>query len=253
MGNAVEKVNIICLHGFLGKSSDWDLIHSYFVVSPLASRIEWWSVDYMNQPELNSTKSFLSWTEAFNRKVLKKFPDGRRVLVGYSLGGRLALHALAAKSNIYDAAIFLSTNPGILREREKQERLQADQQWAQKFAALPWPELLGEWNAQSVFKGGALEPQREEGFYDRTLLSSALVEWSLAKQEDFRERITKNSEKILWLSGEKDIKFLSLAMELKKRAPGLSAEVVAKSSHRLIFDNPSEVAQLMIQFLQDRV
>ena len=68
-----------------------------------------------------------------------------------------------------------------------------------------------------------------------------------------RAELLSLSEKILWLSGEKDIKFLSLAMELKKRAPGLSAEVVAKSSHRLIFDNPSEVAQLMIQFLQDRV
>jgi len=249
----VEKVNIICLHGFLGKSSDWDLIHSYFVVSPLATHIEWWSVDYMNQPELNSTNSFLSWAESFNQKVLEKFPCGRRILVGYSLGGRLALHALAAKSNIYDAAIFLSTNPGILREKEKHERSQADQQWAQKFTTLPWPELLREWNAQSVFKDGALEPQREEVSYDRELLSSALTEWSLAKQGDFREFVAMNSDKILWLTGEKDIKFLSLAMELKKRAPGLSAAVVAKASHRLIFDKPSEVAQLMIQFLQDRV
>ncbi len=249
----MEKVNLICLHGFLGKSSDWDLIHSYFVVSPLGGRVELWPVDYMSQPELNSTNSFLSWAEAFNQKVLQKFSHGRRILIGYSLGGRLAMHALAARPEMYDAAIFLSTNPGIMREKEKQERWQADQQWAQKFAILPWPDLLREWNAQSVFKDGTLEPPREESSYDRALLSSALTEWSLAKQEDFRDCVAKNSDKILWLTGEKDIKFLSIAMELKKRAPGLNTQSVTKASHRLIFDNPSETAQRMIRFLQDRV
>jgi 2-succinyl-6-hydroxy-2,4-cyclohexadiene-1-carboxylate synthase len=252
MGSDVEKINFIGLHGFLGQASDWDLIQSHLMVSKFARNFEWWSVDYMNTPILNPKNSFLMWAQNFNQKARLKFSAGPRVLVGYSLGGRLALHALAESPKLYDAVILLSTNPGLVREKEKQDRWQNDLRWSKKFLQLPWPELLREWNAQNVFKDSVAEPQRTEAAYDRALLADALTEWSLAKQADFRELIASQHEKIFWLSGDKDIKFLSLAMELQKRTPSLQAGVISKSSHRALFDNPSEVAGQMIHFLEGR-
>jgi len=249
MGCDVEKIKIICLHGILGLPSDWDFIQSHFMVSPLAQHFEWWPVDYMNSENLNPRHSFLNWSRNFNQQVVLKFPHGPRVLVGYSMGGRLALHALAESPQIYDAVILLSTNPGLTREKEKQDRWQSDLVWAQKFAQLPWAEVIAEWNEQNVFKGSVAEPQRLESFYNRDLLAAALSEWSLAKQADFRELIASQQKKILCMSGEKDIKFLSLAMELKKRAPDLAEVAISRASHRILFDNPTEVATQMIEFL----
>lgn len=206
----------------------------------------------MNHPQLNPQNSFIQWTRNFNQKVTADFPSGPRVLVGYSLGGRLALHALADQPNLYDAVILISVNPGLVREKDRQARWQTDLQWAEKFQQLSWQELLQEWNAQTVFKDSLSEPKRAEEQYDRSQLAAALTEWSLSKQADFRELIISQQEKIFWLSGDNDIKFLSLAMELQKRAPGLRAESISQSSHRVLFDNPTELAGKMIEFLRER-
>lgn len=253
MGPALEKIKgklkIICLHGFLGQSSDWDLVKSYFMVSPLAHQFEWWAVDYMKAPELGPQNDFTQWSRNFNIQVRRKFPEGPCVLVGYSLGGRLALQALQAAPELYEKAIFISTNPGLLRDKEKEERSQSDLRWSQKFLEMPWLDLQREWNDQGVFKGSVGEPQRREVDYDRRSLAEALGKWSLARQEDFRGVVAEQAAKILWVAGEKDIKFASIAMDLKKRAPVLQTQIFPKSAHRVLFDQPGELAQAMIEFL----
>jgi 2-succinyl-6-hydroxy-2,4-cyclohexadiene-1-carboxylate synthase len=250
VGSALEKVKILCLHGFLGLPTDWDFIQSHFMVSPLAGQFEWRSIDYMKVPGLGPQSSFAIWARNFNQKIRAEMGQGPCVLVGYSLGGRLALQALKADPGLYKAAVFISTNPGLQREKDIQDRIMNDQMWAQKFLETPWDQLMKEWNSQAVFKDSLSEPQRLESHYERPALAQALTEWSLAKQEDFRELIIQQSEKILWVSGDKDIKFASIAMELKKRAPVLQTETLAKASHRVMFDKPSELAQKMISFIQ---
>lgn len=247
----MEKIKILSLHGFLGQPTDWDLIQSYLMVSPLAHRFEWWSVDYMKDPQLTPDHDFQNWATHFNQQVRARFPTGPRILLGYSLGGRLALQALKAAPDLFDGAVLVSTNPGLQRDKEKQDRLLSDQQWAARFLELPWSELMQAWNAQAVFKDSLAEPRRIESEYDRTRLTQALTEWSLARQEDLREVITQQAAKILWISGEKDIKFVSIAMELQKRSLALKTETVSKSSHRVLFDQPGELAQKIIAFLEE--
>lgn len=247
----MEKIKILSLHGFLGLPTDWDLIQSYFMVSPLAHRFEWLSVDYMRDPQLAPHHDFSTWAYHFNQKVRAQFPRGPRVLLGYSLGGRLALQALQEAPDLYEAVVLVSTNPGLIRDKEKQDRLLADQQWAAKFLELPWSELMQSWNAQAVFKDSLSEPVRLEANYDRSQLAQALTQWSLARQPDFRDLITLQASKILWVSGEKDIKFTSLAMELHRRSLSLKTETLPKASHRVLFDQPSELAQKIISFLEE--
>jgi len=220
------------------------------MVSPLAKKFEWWAVDYMNTPGLDPRSDFTNWARNFNLKVRQKFSEGPYVLVGYSLGGRLALQALQADPGLYANAVFVSTNPGLQRDKDKEDRAQSDLIWSQKFLELPWSSLMTEWNSQGVFKGSLNEPPRIESHYDRRTLAHSLLEWSLAQQGDFRDLIAQQSEKILWVSGEKDIKFASITMDLQKHSPALETKIFNKASHRVLFDQPHELAQSMIQFLQ---
>ncbi len=244
-----NKIKIICLHGFLGLPSDWDLIRNYFMASSLADQFEWWSVDYLNTPGLDPRNDFTAWAKNFNNKVLQRFPEGPRILVGYSLGGRLALHALKVASELYDNAIFISTNPGLLRDKEKAEREKSDQQWSEKFLKTPWAELMNEWKTQPVFKDSLTEPHRLEASYDRSMLAQSLQQWSLVRQEDFRDFIAQKGSQILWVCGEKDIKFASIAMELEKRSAKIQSVTLPKVSHRILFDQPSGLAQAMLSYI----
>ncbi len=220
------------------------------MVSPLAHQFEWWNVDYMKTPGLDPSNDFATWARAFNARIRQQFPEGPRILVGYSLGGRLALHALQADSGLYEKAIFVSANPGLQRSKDQEDRARTDLSWSQKFLETPWAALMKEWGSQTAFKDSTYEPQRSEEAYSRALLSQALLQWSLSQQMDFRDLIAQLSEKILWVAGEKDIKFSSISMDLKKRSPGLASLILPKASHRVMFDQPHGLAQAMIQFIE---
>jgi predicted alpha/beta superfamily hydrolase len=91
---------ITALHGFLGQGSDWDFLRDAgFVV---------------DTPPLDA------------------IPPQGDVLLGYSLGGRLALQALLGGAR-YQRAIFVSAGLGIEDEAARAARRAADEVWARRF------------------------------------------------------------------------------------------------------------------------
>src|SRR5690242_6488130 len=113
---------LYCVHGFLGQASDWeDILPPYLrkfafdLFSPGAS----------SQPafDFNALGGWINDTAV-------KSP-GPRVLVGYSLGGRIALHALTRKPEIWSAAVIISAHPGLSDPTERQKRIENDEKWAE--------------------------------------------------------------------------------------------------------------------------
>ena len=80
-----------------------------------------------------------------------------RILLGYSLGGRLALHALTQQPQMWDAAIILSAHPGLSTDEERAGRLTHDQAWAAHFLHDSWPEVMAAWNEQAVFRSSTFQ------------------------------------------------------------------------------------------------
>ena len=69
------------------------------------------------------------------------------VLVGYSMGGRLALQALIDGAP-FDRAVIISA--GLNLEENRDERRARDEAWARRFESDPWDEVIRDWNAQSA-------------------------------------------------------------------------------------------------------
>ncbi|HEV8433755.1 MAG TPA: alpha/beta fold hydrolase, partial [Thermoanaerobaculia bacterium] len=67
-----------------------------------------------------------------------------RVLVGYSMGGRLALQALVANA-AFDRAVIISA--GLNLEEGREERRARDEAWAKRFESDAWDEVMRDWNA----------------------------------------------------------------------------------------------------------
>ena len=97
---------IWCLHGALGSYRDWDFLSEDLSdVQP----VDLWQ-DF---PELELS----AWAEAFCSHV--QGCDQRPVLLGYSMGGRLALHALLARPTLWQSAIVVSAHPGLAAVEER--------------------------------------------------------------------------------------------------------------------------------------
>src|SRR5262249_13235955 len=158
------------LHGFLGLKTDWKFFSSNNLMP----------IDLF---EINPPKFGLKqWAVCFNAYVEKK-PRRRNILMGYSLGGRLAMHVLLQNPTLWDSAILISAHPGLESLELKQKRHASDNAWALRFKSESWEPLMQAWNQQEVFKDSTIV-QRVEHDFSRELLADTLIHWSLAHQDN---------------------------------------------------------------------
>jgi len=235
------------LHGFLGQAADFADLQ--LKCGQHDASLEWNSVDYMHSRELSPQSTLEEWGDHFC-KLVERSHSKENILLGYSQGGRLALQALKKNSSLWKAVILLSTNPG-LPATERPPRLKNDEEWAEKFLNQNFQKTVEKWNAQAVFQGSAIEPERLEANYNRRQLADCLTRWSLANQEDFRTFLKQTSLPTLYISGERDSKYTQIGNALEAFRSTIVHKSIANAGHRVFLDQPDTVSFEIMKFLKD--
>lgn len=244
-----DKGSAHFLHGFLGRVSDWDTLdidgfkkHCYELFSHY-STIKMNSSSYPanNRYDLQSLGSWIN-QRAEDTPTL-------RGLVGYSLGGRIALHSLIQSPKTWHYGILISTHPGLIHPDEREIRLESDRRWARRFEQEEWTSLLEAWNSQPVFNSPGRVPERREDQFSRQALASVMEGCSLGRQRDLRTELAELSVPILWISGEGDAKFRSIADEMAALNDCFESVCIADAGHRIPWDQPERMKQTIEKFV----
>ena len=189
---------------------------------------------------------FASWTDHFLAAVPKGSPA---LLFGYSMGARLALHALRADPSRWISAILVSGHPGLIDPEEKAARVREDENWARRAESDPWPRFLADWEARPVFRtgipprqwkprlAGIWETDRVELESRRTNIATSLRAWSLGRQDDFRAFLSDCPVPVAWVTGALDEKFTRLGRELAVACPGVHHTIVPGAGHRVPWED----------------
>lgn len=214
-------MGVICLHGFLGRGADWDLL-------PFPHR----SPDLFAEP---ITEPMSEWAGTFA-------VDPGDTLIGYSMGGRLALHVLLTKP--VARAVIVSAGLGI--ETGREERLEADERWARRFERDEWDSVVNDWNAQPLF--GGHEVSRHEKDFDRRALASALRLWSPAAHAPFAPRLRAIETPILWVAGELDHRYVREGERAVALLPHAELRVIPNAGHRVPWEQPDAFLAALAQF-----
>lgn len=227
---------LYALPGFLGLQSDWaalktELPFSIIPIDPYQ----------IARPEQGLSK----WAREFSKilETAKKPP----ILLGYSMGARLCMHALLENSNLFKAMVLISGNPGLQTQQERKERLAVDHLWAKRFQKESWETLMCAWNSRSVFSTTTIT--RYEKDYCRSSLSSALINWSLAHQVDFSLELERASFPILWITGKLDKAYSNRLKTLKFSHPLSQGKIIPSSGHRVPWEQPKAFFSTLNQFL----
>jgi 2-succinyl-6-hydroxy-2,4-cyclohexadiene-1-carboxylate synthase len=240
------KTEVFALHGFLGEPADWKSTFQFLS----AEKPDWnvHAIDVFHQ--FGENLQLEAWAKEFDQWVRNQTPasETKRILLGYSMGGRLALHALEQDPELWFGAVLLSTHPGLFSAKEKVNRVQSDQEWSHRFANEEPLNVLKDWNAQGVFQG-AITNHRDDDRdyhrdYDKQDAVHALTHWSLGKQKDFRSLLDLWHARQMWVAGGKDKKFSDLLKTLPESS-SIQKWVVEDASHRLLFEAPQEVAHFI--------
>lgn len=242
----ILEVNLYLLHGFLGLPSDWDGI-----VMSLRDTTDWHieRVDLYSDLEYvtEGGANFWVWAQKFNERVRKR--PGLSFVLGYSLGGRLALHALLLDPQIWSGGVLVSTHPGLEHEVEKAARRDLDAIWGKRILSDDWHSLMTDWEGQKVFKESLFRPDRQEKAYDRKKIALQLKCFTLGLQDNLAAAITQLDLPLLWLTGEADQKFTKLSQRISRAHPKIKSIVIPGAGHRLPWEKVQPFMHAVIEFI----
>jgi 2-succinyl-6-hydroxy-2,4-cyclohexadiene-1-carboxylate synthase len=215
-------MTLFALSGFLGAANDWQGVPAEL------------------EPNLSQVGSLKEWAKQFNAYASAfKAP---RVLIGYSLGGRKALHALLDREVLWSQAILLSTHPGLVSEEEREARKAQDLIWAERFLTEDWDEVMDAWNAQPVFSGSSPITRK----MDRKRAAHELTAYSLGRQQNLRGAIARLETPIQWVAGAKDLKFARISEEMASLHEHSQSMILKEFGHRINF-------QLIYELIIDKL
>jgi 2-succinyl-6-hydroxy-2,4-cyclohexadiene-1-carboxylate synthase len=176
------------------------------------------------------------WGAGFARSVARQDPSP--IVVGYSLGGRLALHALLARPEGWRGAIIISAHTGLDDVQQRLNRAIEDVAWARRFEADAWEDVVRDWDARETFAGRHDHPPRLPQHYSRPALAGALEAWSLGRQQPLAGRLAAIQCPVLWMVGADDHRFVAEAERAMQYLPRGTMAIAPGTAHRVPWETP---------------
>ncbi|MDA8209346.1 MAG: alpha/beta fold hydrolase [Actinomycetota bacterium] len=179
-------------------------------------------------------------------------------LVGYSLGGRLALTLARRHPRAMAAIAVVGANPGLADPDDRAERLANDRRLAERLAAVGDPaqlrSFLASWLGNPLFGGIAPEVAGVEARLANRPgpMAEMLVATSLGAQEDLWGAAARMEIPALYLYGERDEKFSALAIRYCAGSGGrVRCAAIPGAAHYAIGEAPYATARMIAAFLDE--
>lgn len=235
---------LVFLHGFSGCGQEWMAVGERFSRHPRL---------YLDLPGHGGSSAL--YARDFNEVCLQlhatlvSYNIHKYWLVGYSLGGRIAMYDSCQKPAGLQGVVVESGHPGLTQAAAREARWLSDAQWAQRFRQEPLADVFADWYRQPVFAGLSAEQRRElvaiRCENSGAALATMLEATSLAVQPDLRPALRRGGFPFYYLCGEHDHKFRALGAELA--APCLLINDAGHNAHR---ENPDGTAASLAHILR---
>ena len=236
-----------CLHGAVGMAADFRGFSKRLAEAKTSSRaVDLWRFLECQPMPLED------FGAALNADAGGEVRSNGRALLGYSMGGRLALHALLEKNHPWQAAVIVSAHPGLESATERETRRATDAAWASRALMGNWQEFLETWNAQPVLGDQTIRDSQASGrlVMRRREIARSFVDWSLGTQAPLWGRLHEITIPVLWVVGENDTKFRELAARAVGEIPHAALAVAPGVGHRVPWMAEEWLAGQVTQFLR---
>lgn len=252
---------VLFIHGFMGSRRDWAA-----VTATLSRKRRCIAVDLPghgatadpgNDPRSATegcTESL--WTPEGCVAALAGLlaATGGGSVVGYSLGGRLALQLAVEHPGLVSRTVIISASPGIVEEAARRARRDEDEHRARRLETQGLEPFLEDWYRQPLFT-----PLREHPGYpavlvrrrrnDPRLLARSLRTMGAGSQRSLWGDLAGLRTPLLFLAGERDPKFTALALAAVAHCRQAEAVVLRGRGHALVEEDPEAVVREAAKFL----
>ncbi|XP_043715830.1 protein PHYLLO, chloroplastic isoform X2 [Telopea speciosissima] len=220
-----DKV-IIFLHGFLGTGEDWIPIMKSLSVTArcisvdLPGHGESQIQNCANEEGKVESSVSIEVVADVLHKLIQEITPGRVVLVGYSMGARVALYMALRCSKKIGGAVIISGSPGLKDEAMRKIRTAQDDSKARYLSAHGLQCFLDMWYAGDIWNSLRNHPyfgqivESRAHHDDVSALAKALSGLSVGRQPSLWEDLKQCTKPLLFIVGEKDRKFKEIAHQM---------------------------------------
>ena len=191
--------------------------------------------------------------QSFEGRIGEILDSRASVLVGYSLGGRLALRAALRSPSSFTAVVLVGSTAGIDEEPLRVARAQADEKLASWMEAMPIEDIVALWERQPLFadQSDALVEAQRPGRLSHDPRSLALLLRTAGQGvlEPVWHELERLELPVLAIAGARDEGYVRAAKRIAATAPDGRAAIVEEAGHAPQLQRPDDVARLIEEFL----
>ena len=251
---------ILALHGFTGGGGDF---------APLvetAPEYRWLTPDLPghapdpNAPGAPSDDCRLAAGLGYLGALTSANPAGPLVLLGYSLGGRLALRYALTRPERIAALVLVGTSPGIANPADCAARRLEDEKLAQQVAAQGVPAFLQNWQRRPLIASQSNLPEswrkamrEQRGRLRATGLAASLRQFGQGAVAPVWDRLRELTMPVLVCAGANDPKYASEAAEMSRLCPSATLFLVPQAGHMAHLENREAFVEGLGRFLAKRL
>jgi 2-succinyl-6-hydroxy-2,4-cyclohexadiene-1-carboxylate synthase len=236
---------LVLAHGFTQTARSWSTIEA--MLADRLPGVETVAVDLPGHGDAAPPADVDLWGAA-DRLVAD---GGVGTYVGYSMGGRVSLHAALAHPDAVERLVLIGATAGIDDADERAQRRAADGRLAEHLEAVGVPAFVDEWLTNPLFAGlDEATAMRDDRLRNTTAgLAASLRATGTGTQTPLWGRLGEIERPVLVLVGEHDHKFTELGRRLVDALPHAELVVVPDAGHSVHLEQPAATVDALSSWL----
>jgi len=244
---------ILLLHGFTGDGTTWEFISHYLQNYQLIF------VDILGHGKTDSPtdrrRYCMEEVVEDIKEILQYLKIDRTNMIGYSMGGRLALSFAITYPQCVRRLVLESSSPGLKKELERKERQSSDEALAEFILQNGIESFVDYWENIPLFKSQNNLPEavqkkiRAQRLQNTPIgLANSLRGMGTGFQPSWWEQIKNLYIPVLLLCGEWDVKFCRIAEDMERTMPNAIKNTIKSAGHAIHVEQPRIFGKIVNEF-----
>ncbi|MCY3978535.1 MAG: 2-succinyl-6-hydroxy-2,4-cyclohexadiene-1-carboxylate synthase [Chloroflexi bacterium] len=240
------------LHGFSGAASTWDSI-----AEELADDFQLVLIDLLGHGASDAPRDTARYrmesVAADIVDLLDKLGVAKPHLLGYSMGGRLALFLALRYPTRIPSLILESASPGLAGERAQARRRQHDNILAEKIEARGISWFVDYWERRPLWASQSDEQigrQRSQRLANNPLgLANCLRAMGAGAQPNLWGALPSLALPTCLIVGERDAKFRQINQAMRATIPNSRLTIIPAAGHNTHLEQPAAFCRALRSFM----
>lgn len=247
---------VVLLHGFSGSGREWDELVAALGGEPRTVAVDLIGHGRSDAPA-DAARYALTRASADLRALLDALGVARAHVVGYSLGGRVALRFVLDVPDRAGALVLVSASAGIEDPLERAARRADDLRLAERIEREGARRFADEWGSSELFAMERSLPAERRAAIRRVRLAqrphglaNSLRGMGQGAMDPLWDRLGEIRAPVLVVTGARDARYSAVGARLASRIAGARHARLPGTGHAAHRERPAELASIVAPFLR---